>query len=717
MDQNNNLAVILKNLPHQAGVYQMKDQTGKIIYVGKAKDLKKRVSSYFQNSKQLSVKTQKLVEQIADISCTIVNSETEAFLLETNLIKTERPKYNILMKDDKNFSYLKIDLTQDFPRFEIVRQREKNKNFRYFGPYLSKKKILHILDFLQKIFPLPTCKLQIKIQNEQIICEGNEKYPCLEYQMKRCLAPCIGGINKIDYHLIIQKIISFLQGNYQELTQQIKEEIQIAAQKQEFEKAARLKKIWDSIQSLQEKQIITDTKDLNQDVLAYYKQKEEIFFSFWQIREGKLIHSENLVYQSSDLAGENPLRAFITSFYHLATDLPREIILSEEIEETHILEEWWQIEFQQKVKILIPQRGKNNQLIKLAEINAKHFAEQSLASFENKISREESEKTEMIELLNFGLKTNLYNFPARMEAMDISHFGGEDTVASLVVFQDGKPQNSEYRHYQIKTLIDNKIDDFASMSELFNRRCSEIETQILRQKQVIDPNYHCELLSKKMVLAENLDLNLIHYQITDQNNQKFILSFRKFAKQVWQWTNPQKDLQKAWLNLLNQIKAKELWVLGNENLLYESYGFQLVKKLGKNWESKLIPEDLAKENAETLGFAYRLKIKLSNSKIPQLILIDGGKGQLDSVVQILEKRRWTYQNMAFHWEDIAIQILSLAKAEEEIFFPYEKTPRPCPSNSAVSFLMQRIRDEAHRFAISFQKNQRLKSSMKSKNLF
>lgn len=467
----------------------MIDKEGRVLYVGKAKNLKKRVHSYFQDYKEKTIRTKKMVEQVNDIQYITVDNELEAILLETNLIKELRPKYNILMKDDKNFVYIKVDSSDDFPTISIVRKVERD-GAKYFGPKTSKWKVEKTFDLLHKLFPFRNCKLKIdwdstnngEDQYNVIISNKTIKYPCLEYHIKRCAAPCLGIVKPEEYKKMIDQIINFLSGKHEEILNKLKEEMILAAKDRKFEIAAKLRDQVLAIEDVMEKQKISSPNDVDQDLISYVIKNNSIFFNLFMVRSGKLINQENFIFETKetlplDKGGWGDLsdspseiyESFIKQYYSEAADIPKEILIAGSMEEQDFIEHWLSNLKGSKVKITIPQKGDKNKLLELSLKNAENYAKDHISKFESEKKRTIDAAMNLAKILQEnGLQTS--NDLKRIECYDISHLSGTYTVASMVVFEKGKPKNDHYRHFNIRTLENGQIDDFKSMEEVLTRR-------------------------------------------------------------------------------------------------------------------------------------------------------------------------------------------------------------------------------------------------------
>lgn len=530
----------LSLLSTKPGVYLMKNKRQQIIYVGKAINLKNRVRQYFQSNRNHSAKTIAMVSNIEDFETIITNNELEALILECNLIKKHHPKYNIMLRDDKTYPYLKITLNEEYPRMVISRRVIKDGS-RYFGPYTSSTALKETLKLLRKLFPLRTCKHL-----------GDR--PCLEYHIKRCLAPCAKHIDEINYRKIVQAVCWFLEGKSESIEQDLNLQMQAAAEKLNFELAAKLRDQLLSIRQIMAKQkILIDAGDMDAIGIATnnYGSCIELFF----IRNGKMLgRNQFLLNNEQDESLENMLIAFFKQYYNNAVNIPQEILIPQEIAEMDLLQIWLNSEKKVKTKILSPKRGVKKDILNMAKENAEKYLHEQ----ENKLKDIQARSLGAVYDLQKYLK--LPNPPLRMECFDISHIQGSETVASMVVFQDGKPDKNSYRRFKINS-TEGKPDDFLSMREVTSRRYRDL---------------------------------------------------------------PSKDL-------------------------------------------------------------------------PDLIIIDGGKGQLNSALEIIRG--------AGHY---TVPVVGLAKQFEYIFTEDHFDPIILPRQSAALCLVQNIRDEAHRFAITYHRKLRTK---------
>lgn len=536
----------LKLLPDSPGVYIMKNEAGKVIYVGKAVVLKNRVRQYFQSNKGHSPKVRVMVSKIADFETILTGSEMEALILECNLIKKYRPRYNISLKDDKTYPYVKVTLAEKYPRVMITRRIMKD-GARYFGPYTQVGAVHESLKLLRRLFPMRTCK------------HMDVDRPCLEYHIKRCVAPCTGEVNPEEYKKMVDAVCLFLEGRTEIVEKRLEEQMIDAAENLRFEEAARLRDQLHAVQKVAEKQrIVTGSGD--QDAIGMSRSEIGVCVQIFFIRSGKMIGREHfLLSGSEEESNSDVLSAFLKQYYHRAAFIPHEILLPMEVPEQQVIGEWLTEKKGSKVYVEVPQRGTKHDIVMMAENNAAKYLSDEAARIKTSNEQTEGAVRELGEYL--GMK----QLPWRMECFDISHIQGSETVASMVVFEGGIPNKSAYRRFKIKS-AEGKPDDFLSMREVTTRR----------------------------------------------------------------------------------------------------YG---------------------KKDVEDM---------------PDLIIIDGGKGQLSSALEIIRGAGHT-----------AVPVIGLAKQFEWIFVEGKSEPVILPRNSQALFLMQRIRDEAHRFAITYHRSLRGKRNLVS----
>lgn len=557
---------ILDTLPAKPGCYLMKDSTGKIIYVGKAINLRNRVRSYFQSSSDHSLKTQHLVQDIADIDWIVVGSELEALILEMTLIKKHRPHYNIRLKDDKRYPYIKAHWNESFPKVTVTRNLEDDDG-KYYGPYTSIWAVHQTLDLLRKIFQYRTC--------DRIIT-GSDARACLYYDIKLCSAPCIGKINENDYNQMITDLGKFLEGQTDPILDRLQQAMQKSSEELQFEKAAALRDQIQAIERVVEKQKVITTQNMDSDVIAMARTNGDACVQIFFVRGGKLIGHDYFVLEGADDEKDSEvITQFLKQFYSQSTHIPSKVLLPEDIEESMIIQNWLnQKKVGQKIQIRVPNRGVSKQLVEMAKENAMETLRSLKSQWEMDKNKQSTALTELQSA--FGM----IEPPNRMECYDISNTQGTASVGSMVVFEQGVPNKKHYRRFNIKTV--NQPDDFASMEEVLTRR------------------------------------------------------FKR-----WQ-------------------------------AYHES------KEVGK-------------------------KAEPSFSMLPDLLIVDGGKGQLSRALKVLKE---------FDLQD-TVKAVGLAKSEELVILPDQEEPLALPRNSQGLFMMQRIRDEAHRFAITAHRSQRGKNSLRS----
>ena len=447
----------LKKLPRKPGVYLMKDENGNIIYVGKAVNLANRVRQYFQSSSAHTPKVRGMTPHIREFEYVVVDNEVEALILECNLIKKHNPKYNVMLKDDKSYPYIKITVNEAFPRVFMVRRHEKEKDkAKYFGPYTNAGDLRESLDLIREIWPLRSCMRKLP---QEI---GKDR-PCLNYHIGKCKAPCAGFISETDYHKIVEEIQQFLNGKHDAVRGRLNEEMQAASENLEFERAAELRDKLNALEILLEKQKAETASGEDADVIAFARAHDEALFQVFFIRGGKMIGREHfMVNRVEELTRQEVMTAFVKQFYAEAAFIPRELILETDIDEKETIAQWLSAIKGVNVAINKALRGEKKELVELAAKNAILTLEQ----FGEHMKREKARTDGAIEEIKQAL--GLTAAIARIEAYDISNTQGFESVGSMVVFEHGKPKNSDYRKFKIKGVIG--PDDYASMEEVITRR-------------------------------------------------------------------------------------------------------------------------------------------------------------------------------------------------------------------------------------------------------
>ncbi|MEY2819605.1 MAG: uvrABC system protein [Chloroflexota bacterium] len=570
MEVSEKLQGILATLPAKPGCYLYRNAEGTIIYVGKAISLKNRVRSYFHADSSHDNKTRRLVRDIADIEWIVVGSELEALILEMNLIKKHRPKYNIRLKDDKRYPYIKVHWNEPFPKITVTRQMEED-GARYFGPYTSAWAVYQTLEVLRKIFPYLTCDREIT---------GNDPRACLYYDIKLCTGPCIGAVSKDGYRQMISDLMEFLSGHSEPVIERVQADMLKASEEMRFEKAAALRDQLKAMQSIIERQKIVFGSDYaDSDVIAMAREDGEACVQIFFIRGGKLIGREYFILEGTEDTTDNEvMEGFVKQFYTEAANIPEQVMMPQELEERKIIAQWLRSKRGgKKVELFVPKDGQPKDLVQMASENATETLTSLRAQWQADAHRQEQALSDLQTYLNLPAPPN------RIECYDVSHTQGVATVGAMVVFELGVPAKRLYRKFNIESTSIGAPDDFASMEEMLTRR------------------------------------------------------FRR-------WKGSQETE--------SEVGSKK----------DESFSF-----------------------------------------LPDLIIIDGGKGQLGRVVKVMEQ---------FEVFD-KVPVVGLAKQEEEIFFPHKSDPLLLPRHSQGLYLVQRIRDEAHRYGITAHRKKRSKLGLAS----
>ena len=568
------IETILKNLPLKPGCYLMKDAKGEIIYIGKAKRLRHRVRSYFTSAPEGDPKTLKMRSLIDDIEFIVAESEVQALILEETLIKEHKPRFNIMLKDDKQYPYIRVTWADDFPNVETTRRINKNDGSRYFGPYTAMWAVQNTLRVLRKAFPYLTCDRDIT---------GNDSRACLFWDIGLCNAPCIGEVNKDEYRTMIKELMDVLSGRSENVVKRLSDEMQKCSDALKFEKAAVIRDQLNAIDYITQRHKVVSPRMTDHDVIALARENHDAVVQVLFIRNGKLIGSDSVrVDNTQDEADDTIISQFITQFYSKTDEIPRELILPNEVEETRIIERWLSDKrTSSKVQITVPKRGNKRDLIKMAHENATDAMKVMKAQYEADSVKQEQALSELQTALD------LPRIPNRIECYDISTTQGTAIVASRVVFLRGVPRKNEYRKFNIRTVTHSGSDDYQSMREALTRRFTRY-------------------------------INAVENPTPSQPGK------------------PDRD---------------ETWRL-----------------------------------------------------LPDLLLIDGGKGQLNIAIEVLAEFGLTEK----------VPVVSLAKREEELFQPDKPKSTLLPRQSHALYLVQRVRDEAHRFAITSHRKRRQKMGMASR---
>jgi len=629
---NEKIQSVLNSLPHKPGIYIMKDAEGTILYVGKAISLHSRVRSYFQESTDLSPKNRSMVAKIDDIEFIVVKNEVEALVLESNFIKQHRPKYNVLLRDDKSYPYIKISLTEDFPRVYRVRSFQRDGN-RYFGPYTNSGAVDATLDLLNKLFSFRTCRYDDsawappKDADKAEAMGWKQKLlprPCTQYYIHRCTAPCVAYTTREEYDTIIQQVILFLEGKHDEVITSLEEKMEQAAENLNFEEAARIRDRIKSVERVLEKQRIINTEGQDdQDVVALASGDDETCAQVFFFRNGKLVGREYFILQGTrDSSPGEIMTSFLQQFYETSPHVPAEVIVEAEPDDMPVVQAWLREKRKNvtgtknaAVTISSPKRGDKVRLIEMVKNNAKEVLEQQRIKWLTDTQKTQLALEELQEALN------LSSPPQRIECYDISNTQGTNSVGAMVVFQGGRPKNSEYRRFKIKTVEGS--NDFASLQEVIRRRfrkAASAQAQTLDEEETIA----VEEISVSDVAGKDESLESVgHIEDTDDS------------------TNGKAQWQHEWA-------------------------------------------------------------------LPDLVILDGGKGQLSAVMEVMNDLHLDIPTVG-----VAKENHTRISSQEEIYIPGSPEPIILPRSSQGLYMVQRIRDEAHRFGITYHRKVRSERTFKS----
>ena len=452
-DRTAHIAARLAGLPDKPGVYLMKDHNGRVIYVGKAVVLRHRVRSYFQSAALQTPKVQRLVNDVADLDWIVTGSELEALILECELIKKYRPQYNVRLKDDKRYPYIKVSYGEDYPRIYIVRQMLRDGG-RYFGPFTSSQAVYQSLELLRRLFPYRTCNREMT---------GKDRRPCLYYHIKRCLGPCIGAVDKEEYRDMIDRACLFLEGKQEKLLDDLKEQMRQAAESLHFERAAELRDQIAAITQIIERQRIVSGHLRDHDFIAFARDDGQACVQVFFVRGGKLIGREYFVLTGTqEESAEEVMSSFVKQFYDEAAYVPPEILVQNNLDELMVIQEWLRHKRGTKVLVKVPRRGHKREVMRMATENAVDTLARLRAEWEADTSKHTQALAELQEAL--GLPSP----PGRIECYDISNTQGTASTGSMVVFVKGAPSKSDYRRFRIKSV--QGADDYASLAEVIRRR-------------------------------------------------------------------------------------------------------------------------------------------------------------------------------------------------------------------------------------------------------
>ena len=570
----------LSRVPLEPGVYIMKDAAGCVIYVGKAASLRSRMRSYFGSPSSMEPKTRALSDSIADFEYVITHTEAEAMHLEAELVKQHQPLFNIRLRDDKHYPYLKVDLADPWPRVYITRRVQKDGG-RYFGPYANAGSVRRTLDLVNKLFPWRSCTKTIT---------GTDARPCLDYYINRCIAPCTAYCTKEEYDEVIRQVILFLEGRTDEVVRQLKREMAGASSAMEYERAGRVRDQLQAIERVTERQTVASTRGADEDVFGLARGEAESVVQVLFIRGGRMVGTDSFTLQGTkDEPDAEVMRSFLTQYYESAGTVPRRIMVPQALPDKPVIEAMLTERRGSRVEVVAPQRGERRGLVELASKNAREAMDMAQAKWLADRGRREAALDELAEALDLPER------PKRIECYDISNIQGTSSVGSMVVFLDGHPRPQEYRRFRIKGVVG--ANDYASMAEVLRRR------------------------------------------------------FRRAREQA-------------------------LEAAGAEAPAVEETG----------------GGERNRRNGRDESFAT----------LPDLVIIDGGKGQLSAALDVMREMGVKH-----------IPTVGLAKQFEEVYVQDVSEPITLPRTSQALYLIQRVRDEAHRFAITYHRGLRKKAGFQS----
>ncbi|MDB5080930.1 MAG: excinuclease subunit [Chloroflexi bacterium] len=621
----------VKSLPHRPGVYIMKDKDGVIIYVGKAVSLRNRVSNYFGSLTGQAPKVRLMVSNIADFEYYVVDTEAEALNLENTLIKEHRPRYNILLRDDKTYPYIKVTVNEKWPRVFIVR-KVLDDGARYFGPFAGNSTASRTIKSLDKLFPFRNCDLKIT---------EKEPRPCLEYFIHRCLGPCAGLADKTAYDEAINQVIMFLEGKSDDVIIRLESQMEQAAEDLQFERAARLRDQLGAVRGVVEQQKVVSSSSFDEDVIALARSEGEASVQVFFIRRGKLIGRENFMLQGvEDETDRDVLTSFIKQYYSEATFIPPRLQVQFPIKELKTITRWLSRKAGMDVEVNVPKEGERYDLVQMVAQNAQESLEQNRLRW---LNDEQKTTKALLELQDF---LKLSELPRRIECYDISNTMGTNNVASMVVFENGSPKKSDYRRFKIKGF--EGANDFGSLQEVIRRRFKRART------------------------VEEADLNA--REDVEENIEEAALELE--AAGFGEGLEVQDPHDQQW------------GVRGHPGMGAEpSNG----ARKGKRPKPEL---------------NVKKKVDYSWQSMPDLLIIDGGQPQLRAVSEVLNE---------LDLGDIPLFGMTKGpgRSHDEIVKPFQDLPLYVPRTSEAFYLVQRLRDEAHRFAITFHRQLRSKGTFAS----
>lgn len=709
--------------PTDPGIYRWLDATGRVLYVGKAKNLRNRLRSYVAEGKKndgpwkLSFR-----EQIADFDVTVTTSDLEALLLETNLIKQLKPKYNVLMKDDKNYLFVRITVEDPYPKVETVRRFEQD-GAKYFGPFLNGFELRQTMDMLHEAVGYRACRQSIDLLNKKGEEARISMKPCLEHQIGRCNGLCDGAVSADEYLRRIQIVIAYLNGRKGDVRDIVEKKMKTAATDRKFELAAKFRNYLMLIDGKAEKQIATDTTGESSDVFGVAILSNRAHVVVLHRRDGRLVGEAHFALHGQAQDVPSVLGQFLPQFYDDGQEIPECVLLQEPTEDMKSLYALLRERRKKSVKLIVPERGRKSHLLQLAERNAREKARQMELKWEAETKNIESALKQMKDILD------LPSLPKRIEGYDISHLGGTETVGSMVVTKDGKSANAEYRSFTIRTLKSGDVDDYKAIKEVLSRRFRHL-SRSLKEEIAAAKKEGIEIRkARKADQASIASIREARGISTDADAYKETVVAAEDGAIVGmarlQKAPGARLLRSVWVAeeqrggrlghvlvrcLLKQVPKGKVYLYCEPELeqYYVDVGFRYVIEPPEALLKWLNDDETRKPSAEESLFmmweAAQNKTDKSLTAKPDLIVIDGGKGQLNAALEALrgflnlQPSMNAFMDGSKENASQIIPVIGLAKREEEIFVPGNPNPIPFPSDSPAKFLLMRLRDEAHRFS-------------------
>ncbi|MBI2635773.1 excinuclease ABC subunit UvrC [Candidatus Peregrinibacteria bacterium] len=700
-DRLSNLRKRVARAPQDPGVYKWLDDNGRVLYVGKAKNLRKRLSSYVRSAPPLGPWKESFMRQIVDFDVLVATSEFEALILETNLIKQLRPKYNVLMKDDKNHIFIRVSVQDSYPSVATVRRFEQD-GARYFGPYMNGDEVNQTLDLLHEAVGYRACAQSIAAMNRG----GRAVRPCLEFQIGRCNGLCAGKITKDEYRNRIDQMVSFLKGQKDSIKSILLERMRAAADDRKFELAAKLRNYIGLIEGgADDKQVAADGTGENSDILGVAISSNRAHVTILHRRNGRLVGESHFALSGHPESAASVLEQFIPQYYDDGREIPEAIIISEAPpDDGKVIEILLRERRKKAARLIVPERGKKSRLLQLAERNAREQARQMELKWETEERNTTGALAELAEALALPAP------PQRIEGYDISHLGGTETVGSMVVIKDGRASNDQYRSFIIRTMQSGEVDDCKAMKEVLTRRLRRLTENVRGEEN----KWNTEGITfGKALKKDQAEIERIHAANTDDMENSNVRcgncivarhdgSIVGFGR-IYKHPKSIMELESVWVDepfrggKLGQLIARKLLRMIKKGKVYSKVQPELEQYYADIGFRYIIttPKELLRPSAKRkcrtarvvmMWESSRNKTDASLSSKPDLIVVDGGKGQLNAADGVVKSF------------GLDIPVVALAKREEEIFAQGRSSKIACPDESPAKFLLMRLRDEAHRFA-------------------